>query len=107
MPPLPQSKVGGERVVIVELFSGLCPASILAARFEYVVEATYYVEIDPDACLCTSRNLPEAVGLGDITKVTDMQIEQIATRHSGAWFLGTAGPPCVDVSILNIDGDGG
>ena len=73
-----------------------------------VVPALYlHSEIDEAANRVVQCNYPDQVSLGDVTKITEMQIRDIIRQHPNiTHVLHGGGPPCKQVSGLNPGGAG-
>lgn len=62
---------------------------------------SYIMEILPEALRVTRSRLPNNVELGDLTTITDDQLETVArSAHKCGHILYTAGTPCQDNSEL-------
>ena len=91
------------RVVFIEIFSGILPLSAAAEAMRLYPEATYYIELCPNALAVAQCNFPSAVHLGATYDVDDNIISKIVSRHFGCWFFVVGGPPCTNVSLLQSD----
>ena len=96
----------GGVVVSVECFAGILSVSEALRQLGLPVAATYSFEVGEDALLVAGRAHPEAEQLGDITKVMDSWRCQVLEQHPNSIFFFSGGPPCQNVSRLNVGGSG-
>lgn len=76
----------------LSLFSGIEAASVAWTPLGW--ECAAVAEIDPFACAVLAHRHPHVQNLGDITKVTEMQIAAL-----GHLDLVVFGSPCQDLSV--------
>ena len=88
-------------LVLIELFGGLLSGAFAFQFLGWPVAAHYYSETEPDALYLAAINFPDAVNLGDIRKISDAVLTQMANKFPAALFVLAGGPPCTDVSLLN------
>ena len=102
LPSRPHEVPGPFReVVLIELFAGLLPLSLLFRLFGWQFHvASYYSEIDETARRVIQHEFPEATDLGDVTAMTEAGVLAIVEAHPEALIVVAFGPPCVDVSLL-------
>ena len=92
--------------VLLELFGGILPCSLVTSSFPNKPLATYFSEIDEDALAVITKQWPEAVPLGDIRSISlDVLAGMVSAHPEVTWVL-TGGPPCTDVSLLKDSRDG-
>jgi hypothetical protein len=83
----------GMRTVYVDLFSGIggfaLGASISGIRFD----GHYFSEIDSYAVQVYQKRFPQAIGLGDITKIDWKELCEKENKEGPARFMATGGFP--------------
>ena len=86
--------------VLLELFAGLLPASVVLSELGLSPEATYYAETNPDALEVAYKQFPQAVALGDVRDVSQSALHSLVSQHRHSKWIVLGGPPCTDVSLL-------
>ena len=76
----------------LDLFSGIGGFHLGAQWAGLHFDGYYYSEVDPYAIKVYAKRFPDAVGLGDITKIDGHDLPQ------GEWII-AGGFPCQDISI--------
>ena len=77
----------------IDLFSGIGGFAIGAYRAGMHFDKHYFSEVDDYCCKLYSLRFPEAIPLGDISKI------EFALLPKGNWIF-TGGFPCQDISIV-------
>jgi len=76
----------------LDLFSGIGGFHLGAQWAGLHFDGYYYSEVDPYAIKVYAKRFPDAVGLGDITKIDGHDLPQ------GEWII-AGGFPCQDISV--------
>ena len=87
-------------LVFIELFGGILPASTAAEQLNLKLAAVYISELCCDALLVDRTKCPQVRELGDISKITESDLDNIITDWPLATFGIFGGPPCRGVSSL-------
>jgi DNA (cytosine-5)-methyltransferase 1 len=78
-------------MIHIDLFSGIGGFSLGLKMAGIEFERTYYSDIDKYANMVYAKNFPDAIPLGDVTKVDGKQF-------AGQDVMITGGFPCQDIS---------
>lgn len=78
---------------VLSLFDGISCGRVALERAGVSVEAYYASEINEAAKTILKKNYPEIVQLGDVTKITEEDLEKIMPID-----LVIGGSPCQDLS---------
>ena len=92
--------------IIVEFFAGILPLSAVAADLGLAVPHVYTSEVDPDAILVANALDPHHINLGDISKITSLNVIDLLNKHPAHNFIVGAGPPRGNVSLANAAASG-
>ncbi|MCP4153037.1 MAG: DNA (cytosine-5-)-methyltransferase [bacterium] len=79
---------------VLHLFSGIGGFSLGAEWAGMEFENHFFSEIDPYAIKVYLKNFPDAINLGDITKIDGKELKE---KYGDNWIL-TGGFPCQDIS---------
>ena len=83
---------------VLSLFDGISCGQIALERAEIKVDKYYASEIDKNSIKITSKNYPNTIQLGDITKITEKMLDEIMPID-----LIIGGSPCQDLSVYKFD----
>lgn len=83
---------------VLSLFDGISCGQIALERAGIKVNRYYASEIDKNAIKITSKNYPNTIQLGDITKITSEMLDKIMPID-----LIIGGSPCQDLSAYKFD----
>lgn len=83
---------------VLSLFDGISCGKIALERANIKVDKYYASEIDKNAIKISSKNYPDIIQLGDITKITEDDLKKIMPID-----LIIGGSPCQDLSIYKFD----
>ena len=83
----------------LSLFSGIEAASVAWQPLDW--ECVGVAEIDPFACEVLKQRLPNVPNLGDITKITTEQLNDLKKTHSNIDIL-IGGSPCQSFSVAGL-----
>jgi hypothetical protein len=96
------------RVVVIELFGGILPATA-GLKLSGISAKTYFSEIANDPLDLASAHWPEAEPLGDMQFLDLSRFDKVVADHPNSLIWLTAGGLCKDSSRLNaeVQGAGG
>jgi len=83
---------------VLSLFDGISCGQIALERAGIKVDKYYASEIDKNSIKITSKNYPNTIQLGDITKITEKMLDEIMPID-----LIIGGSPCQDLSVYKFD----
>ena len=83
----------------LSLFSGIEAASVAWEDFGW--NCAGVAEIDPFACAVLAHRYPQVPNLGDITKITTEQLDEIKEEHKGINLV-VGGSPCQSFSVAGL-----
>lgn len=83
---------------VLSLFDGISCGRVALERANIQVEKYYASEIDKYAISITQKNYPDTIQLGDITKITNEQLDNL-----GKIDIVIGGSPCQDLSNYKYD----
>ena len=83
---------------VLSLFDGISCGQIALERAGIKVDKYYASEIDKNSIKITSKNYPNTIQLGDITKITEKMLDEIMPIN-----LIIGGSPCQDLSVYKFD----
>lgn len=83
---------------VLSLFDGISCGRVALERANIQVEKYYASEIDKYAISITQNNYPDTIQLGDITKITNEQLDNL-----GKIDIVIGGSPCQDLSNYKYD----
>lgn len=83
---------------VLSLFDGISCGRIALERAGIPVEKYYASEIEPNAIKISEKNYPDIIQLGDITKITNEQLDKIMPID-----IVIGGSPCQDLSNYKYD----
>lgn len=83
---------------VLSLFDGISCGQVALERADIKVDNYYASEIDKYAIQITQKNYPNTVQLGDITKITEEQLDLMSPID-----LVIGGSPCQDLSAYKFD----
>lgn len=83
---------------VLSLFDGISCGMVALERAGIEVEKYYASEIEKDAIKISKKNYPNIVLLGDITEITEEQLDNIMPID-----LVIGGSPCQDLSVYKFD----
>lgn len=84
----------------IDLFAGIGGFAYALRLAGIPVEKTYFSETDDYASRVYQKNFPDAIALGDITKINWQELKNETTGK----LLITGGFPCQDISIAGKGG---
>ena len=90
-----QSFSGEAKVVVIELFGGLLPATA-ALQKHGIQTVSYFLEVANDPLEVAATRWPSAIALGDIRLLSEKTLDDIVSKHTGALFWITGGVPPKD-----------
>lgn len=85
-------------IKVLSLFDGISCGQVALERADIKVDAYFASEIEKDSIKITQKNYPNTVQLGDITKITEEQLDEITPID-----LLIGGSPCQDLSVYKFD----
>ena len=83
---------------VLSLFDGMSCGQVALERAGISVDKYYASEIEPNAIKIAQKNYPNTIQLGDITLITNKQLDQL-----GKIDLIIGGSPCQDLSNYKYD----
>ena len=83
---------------VLSLFDGISCGRVASERAEVEINKYYASEILPNAIKVALKNYPDTIELGDITKITEEQLDQL-----GVIDIVIGGSPCQDLSVYKFD----
>ena len=99
----PGPGVSKEGIVLLELMGGVLPASHILKEWGITPVATYYSEIDEGSIRVAKKEFPEATNLGPVQDISRSVCQDIVDKYPpDTLYLLGAGPPCTDVSRLQL-----
>lgn len=78
---------------VLSLFDGISCGHVALDRANIKVDKYFASEIEKNAIKITQKNYPDTIQLGDVTKITNEQIDSI-----GNIDMVIGGSPCTDLS---------
>ena len=86
---------GEKKLTFGSVCSGIEAASVAWKPLRF--EAVWYSEIEPFCCAVLSHHYPETPNLGDVTKITEAQLERL-----GPIDILVGGTPCQSFSVAGL-----
>lgn len=86
---------------VLSLFDGISCGQVALERAEIKVDNYFASEIESRPIEITMRNHPNTIQLGDVTKITEDQLDKLPKIHL---FIG--GSPCQDLSVYKLGTEG-
>jgi len=83
-------------VRVLSLFDGISAGIVALKTLGIQIESYFASEVDEDSIKCSKRNNPEIVHVGDVTKITEEDIDAW-----GPFDMLIGGSPCNDFSLVN------
>ncbi len=85
-------------ITVLSLFDGISCGQVALERSGIDVETYYSSEVNPQAIKVTKKNYPNTIELGDITKITEVELNKLPKID-----LVIGGSPCQDLSVYKYD----
>lgn len=79
---------------VLSLFDGICCGRLALTRAGFRIGNYYASEVATQPLKVTARNYPDTIQLGDVTKITERQLDQLPKID-----LVIGGSPCQDLSV--------
>lgn len=90
--------IGLKGLKVLSLFDGISCGQVALERAGFKVDTYYASEIEESAIKITQKNYPDTIQLGDITKLTNDQLDRIMPID-----IVIGGSPCQDLSNYKYD----
>lgn len=87
-----------KKLKVLSLFDGISCGRVALERAGFEIDTYYASEIDSYAMQITNKNYPDTIQLGDITKITEQQLDEL-----GEIDIIIGGSPCQDLSNYKYD----